>query len=95
MNGQMAQARANAERKLQRIISREGDYGGARCEPWYFEQLVQEASREIRFAELTQASAYKAGEKERQLTSHNVSRHVYDTSTKVYPYCITGNSNLQ
>ncbi len=95
MNGQMAQARAYAERKLQRILSREGDYGGVRREPWYFEQLVQEASRDIRFAEFTQVSAHKIGEKERQLTSHNVSRHIHNTSTKVYPYCITGNSNLQ
>lgn len=31
-----------AKRKLEQIIAREGDDGGARREPWYLEMLVEE-----------------------------------------------------
>lgn len=36
-------ARPEAERKLGRIIEREGDADGARREPWYLAQLIAEA----------------------------------------------------
>ena len=38
-------AKAYAERKLKRIIDREGDADGARREPWYLAQLIAETVR--------------------------------------------------
>lgn len=35
-------AKTYAERKLARIIQREGDAGGARWEPWYLAKLIAE-----------------------------------------------------
>lgn len=43
-------ARISAERKLTRIIERDGDENGARREPWYLAQLVAEAVAESRFS---------------------------------------------
>lgn len=75
------QAQAIARRKLAHIIEREGDCGGARREPWYLEQLIQEVAWELNFAQITQEAAgileqdtQQSGVKERQLTSHNVNR---------------------
>lgn len=42
-----AQARADAEKKLQRIIDRQGDLNGERRKPWYLEKLVEEAKTAI------------------------------------------------
>lgn len=53
----MPQAQAIARRKLAHIIEREGDCDGARREPWYLEQLIQEAAQELNFAQLTQEAA--------------------------------------
>lgn len=39
-----------AEKKLNDIISREGDADGVRREPWYFWELVKESLKEIRTA---------------------------------------------
>lgn len=46
-------AKEQAERKLGRIIDREGDAGGARREPWYLAQLIAEAVRSSRFSKFT------------------------------------------
>lgn len=48
------EAKASAERKLKRIIEREGDAGGARREPWYLAQLIAEAVKSSRLTEITQ-----------------------------------------
>ena len=48
-----AQAEIRAKEKLARIIEREGDLNGARRQPQYLEQLIQEALRERRFARFT------------------------------------------
>lgn len=37
-----------AAKKLERIIKREGDAGGARCEPTYIAQLISEEIRSTR-----------------------------------------------
>jgi len=47
------EAKTRAERKLQRIISREGDANGCRREPGYLAQLIAEAIRERRFSRFT------------------------------------------
>lgn len=41
------QAREAAERKLQRIIDREGDAGGERRKPYYLEKLIDEEKAAI------------------------------------------------
>lgn len=41
----MAEAQVHAERKLDWIISREGDAGGERLEPYYLAQLIAEYLR--------------------------------------------------
>lgn len=41
------QARKAAERKLQRIIDREGDAGGERRKPYYLEKLIDEEKAAI------------------------------------------------
>lgn len=46
-------AKESAERKLGRIISREGDAGGARREPWYLAQLIAESVRSSRMTSFT------------------------------------------
>ena len=57
----MNNAYERAARKLQRIIEREGDAGGARLTPAYFLQLLAE---EIRQEECERFfSAQKAGDK--------------------------------
>lgn len=48
-------AMKRAERKLQEIIKREGDAGGARREPWFFEELLKESLTENRMAMFTRA----------------------------------------
>ncbi len=95
----MPQAQDFARRKLAHIIEREGDCGGARREPWYLEQLIQEAARELDFAQLTQEAAgileqniQQSGVKERQPTSHNVNRQ---DENNLYPYCTTQILKLQ
>ena len=47
------QALPKAERKLQRIIDREGDANGKRLEPWYLGKLVEEAVIEEAFSRYT------------------------------------------
>jgi len=47
------EAKAAAERKLDWIISREGDADGDRREPWYLAQLIAEAVRASRFSRFT------------------------------------------
>lgn len=47
------EAKKYAERKLKRIIDREGDGNGARREPWYLAQLIAEAVRGSRFSQFT------------------------------------------
>lgn len=42
-------ARNSAERKLKRIIEREGDGNGARRETWYLAQFIAENVKESRF----------------------------------------------
>ena len=42
-----------AQRKLDLIIQREGDAGGARREPWYLAQLIAEAVRSSRISQFT------------------------------------------
>lgn len=46
-------AKTNAERKLNRIIEREGDENGMRREPWYLAQLIAEAVKSDRFSTFT------------------------------------------
>jgi hypothetical protein len=46
-------AMERAEQKLNDIITREGDAGGARHEPWYFWELVKESLRESRATTFT------------------------------------------
>lgn len=46
-------AKEEAERKLGRIIDREGDADGARREPWYLAQLIAEAVKQSRFSKFT------------------------------------------
>ena len=46
-------AKASAEQKLKRIISREGSAGGARHEPWYLAQLIAEAVKASRLTKFT------------------------------------------
>lgn len=48
-------AMKRAERKLQEIIKREGDAGGERREPWFFEELLKESLTESRTATFTRA----------------------------------------
>ena len=48
MQEEFEKAKEDAERKLRWIISREGDAGGARKEPWYLAQLIAEAVRASR-----------------------------------------------
>lgn len=76
-------AKTCAERKLDRIIEREGDADGARREPWYLAQLIAEAVRGDRFsrftyalAELYQYADEQFGVKKGQPTSENVSRPI-------------------
>lgn len=72
-----AGAKAYAEQKLERIIEREGDAGGARREPWYLAQLIAETVKGERFSAFTQLIYYAAeqfGVKKEQPTSENVSR---------------------
>jgi hypothetical protein len=47
------EALPRAERKLARIINREGDADGARLQPWYLGKLVEEAIREEAFSQFT------------------------------------------
>lgn len=47
------EALPRAERKLARIIEREGDADGARLQPWYLGKLVEEAIREEAFSQFT------------------------------------------
>lgn len=42
-----------AERKLERIIEREGDCGGKRRRPEYLAQLIAETVKSSRFSQLT------------------------------------------
>lgn len=44
-----AEAKAKAEKKLENIISRVGDAGGKRREPFYLAQLIAEAVVAIQF----------------------------------------------
>lgn len=44
------EAKASAERKLDWIISREGDADGERRKPYYIAQLIAEAVRSSRFS---------------------------------------------
>lgn len=46
-------AKEEAERKLGRIIDREGDADGTRREPWYLAQLIAEAVRSSRISQFT------------------------------------------
>lgn len=46
-------AAEQAERKLERIIEREGDCGGERRKPEYLAQLIAEAVRSSRFSRFT------------------------------------------
>lgn len=54
-------AKAYAERKLHRIIEREGDADGARREPWYLAQLIAETVRADSLSQLTYALAELRG----------------------------------
>ena len=47
------EALPRAERKLSRIIDREGDADGMRRQPWYLGKLVEEAIREEAFSQFT------------------------------------------
>lgn len=46
-------AAEQAERKLNKIIEREGDAGGQRRELWYLAQLIAEAVKSSHFSRLT------------------------------------------
>lgn len=46
-------AKEKAERKLKRIISREGDADGARRELWYLAQLIAEEIKAESFSRFT------------------------------------------
>ena len=46
-------ATVQAERKLKRIIAREGDADGKRREPWYLAQLIAETVKGSCFSRLT------------------------------------------
>nr|UWI04055.1 MAG: hypothetical protein [Bacteriophage sp.] len=46
-------AKAYAERKLERIIEREGDAGGERRKPYYLAQLIAETVRSDCFMQFT------------------------------------------
>lgn len=69
-----------AERKLERIIEREGDAGGERREPWYMAQLIAEAVRGSRLSRLFDLMGREQfGVKKEQPTSEDVSRSKSDT----------------
>lgn len=56
-----------AKHKLDLIIQREGDAGGARREPWYLAQLVEEAVRSSYISRFTIDYAYLCRYAEKQI----------------------------
>lgn len=64
-------AKAQAKRKLARIIEREGDSDGERRKPYYLAQLIAEAVRSERFSaftlELGELFRYAEEEHKRQI----------------------------
>lgn len=65
------EAKAQAKRKLARIIEREGDSNGERRKPYYLAQLIAEAVRAERFSaftlELGELFRYAEEEHKRQI----------------------------
>lgn len=85
-------ARACAERKLEWIINREGDAGGARRELWYLAQFIAENVRASRlsrlFNQLTEICGETGTKKDSPCEKH---RAASNTS----PYCTTETPKMQ
>lgn len=62
------EAKAAAERKLDWIISREGDLDGGRREPWYLAQLIAEAVSARQLSRFTHALMANLEAKEKPAT---------------------------
>ena len=56
-------AAARAREKLERIIAREGDAGGARRQPQYLNALIAEAIRQERYEKYTECQAVEIRDK--------------------------------
>lgn len=85
-------ARAYAERKLEWIIKREGDAGGARRELWYLAQLIAESVRAVRLSRLFNKITELCGETGTKKDSPCEKQRAASNTS---PYCTTETPKMQ